>query len=75
MSDATDQHAASADPADQHAATAGPVVDEDLLTMMGDVLSAHNGADVEPDPAAVWQSLVSGFTTKPQSRRRWRKSA
>ncbi|MCZ4539077.1 acyl-CoA dehydrogenase family protein [Dietzia maris] len=58
MSDATDQHAASADPADQHAATAGPVVDEDLLTMMGDVLSAHNGADVEPDPAAVWQSLV-----------------
>ncbi|MEB8325604.1 acyl-CoA dehydrogenase [Dietzia kunjamensis] len=58
MSDATDQHAASADPADQHAASAGPVVDEDLLTMMGDVLAAHNGADGEPDPAAVWQSLV-----------------
>lgn len=58
MSDATDQHAASADPADHHAASAGPVVDEDLLTMMGDVLAAHNGADGEPDPAAVWQSLV-----------------
>ncbi|MFS4488841.1 acyl-CoA dehydrogenase family protein [Dietzia kunjamensis] len=58
MSDATDQHAASTDPADQHAASAGPVVDEDLLTMMGDVLAAHNGADGEPDPAAVWQSLV-----------------
>ena len=58
MSDATDQHAASADQADQHAATAGPDVDEDLLTMMGDVLAAHNGADAKPDPAAVWQSLV-----------------
>ncbi|MGN7225441.1 acyl-CoA dehydrogenase family protein [Dietzia maris] len=58
MSDATDQHAASADQADQHAATADPGVDEDLLTMMGDVLAVHNGVDVEPDPAAVWQSLV-----------------
>ena len=58
MSDATVQHTASADPADTNAATADLAVDEDLLTMMGDVLAAHAGADGEPDPATVWQSLV-----------------
>ncbi|MEV8223203.1 acyl-CoA dehydrogenase family protein [Dietzia maris] len=46
------------DGTDQHAATADPGVDEDLLTMMRDVLAAHTGADGEPDPATVWQSLV-----------------
>lgn len=48
MSDATDQHTETADLD----------VDEDLLTMMRDVLAAHTGADGGPDPATVWQSLV-----------------
>ena len=36
----------------------GLVVDPDLTTMIGDVLSGFSGPTVDPDPAAVWRTLT-----------------
>ena len=62
MSHATTDLHTTTDPqaatSDQQAATADLAVDEDLLAMMGDVLAEHSGPGIEPDPAAVWRTLV-----------------
>ena len=36
----------------------GLVVDPDLTTMIGDVLSGFSGPTVDPDPAAVWRTIT-----------------
>lgn len=33
-------------------------VDPDLQALMDDIVSGHSGADVEPDPQAVWDTLA-----------------
>lgn len=34
------------------------IADPDLQSLMDEIVSEHSGADVEPDPRAVWDTLV-----------------